>query len=74
MLQHCQVAGPDQRTEGAAAVGAKSSFAPDVVHGEESEAVAVSGLSSLLAEKTVGPSNACEAIPSSSLQMTSRVW
>lgn len=58
MLQHCQVAGPDQCTAEATAVGEqRDSCTPDVVCGEEGEAMADSGLSSLLAEKTVGPSN-----------------
>lgn len=58
MLQHCQVARPDQCTAEATAVGEqRDSCIPDVECGEEGEAVAVSGLSFLLAEKTVGPSN-----------------
>lgn len=61
MLQHSQVAGLDQCTEEVAAIGQqRGSFAPDVVCGQEGEATAVSGLSSLLPEKTVGPSNHVE--------------
>lgn len=53
MLQHCQVAGPDQRIEEATAVGKqRDSFAPGVVRGEEGEAMTVSGLSCLLTENS----------------------
>lgn len=52
------MAGSSQSTAESAAVGEQGgSFAPGVVHGEEGEAVAVSGLSSSLAEKTAGPPN-----------------
>lgn len=73
MLQQCQVAELDQCTEEtAAAEEQRGSFASGVVHGEEGEAMAVSGLSSLLAEKTVLQIT-CKAVPSTSLQMTSPV-
>lgn len=58
MLQHCQVAGPDQCREEATAVGEqRGSLTPGIVHREEGEAVVASALSSLLTEKRIGPSD-----------------
>lgn len=75
MLQHCQVAGLVQCTEEAAAVGEqRDSFAPGVICREKGEATAVSGLSSLLAEKTVGPSNCLQGSTIYLSAMTSLAW